>query len=66
MQIAGVNVLSLDRKSRGSFRGNQLGFIFQDFNKIWDGALFSPHLNLYPKPPNPEALDLLSRKRICL
>jgi putative ABC transport system ATP-binding protein len=34
LRIAGVNVLSLDRKASASFRGNHLGFIFQDFNLI--------------------------------
>ncbi len=32
--VAGTDVLHLDRKQSASFRGNNLGFIFQDFNLI--------------------------------
>ena len=34
LQVAGTDVLHLDRKQSASFRGNNLGFIFQDFNLI--------------------------------
>lgn len=34
MTIAGTDVLSLNRKSSAAFRGNNIGFIFQDFNLI--------------------------------
>src|SRR5512135_2634108 len=34
LEVAGTNVLNLDRKQSASFRGNNLGFIFQDFNLI--------------------------------
>jgi len=34
LTIAGVDVLSLDRKARAAFRGRHMGFIFQDFNLI--------------------------------
>ena len=32
--VAGRDVVSLDRKQRASFRGEHMGFIFQDFNLI--------------------------------
>ncbi len=32
--VAGTNVLNLDRKESASFRGANIGFIFQDFNLI--------------------------------
>jgi putative ABC transport system ATP-binding protein len=32
LEVAGTNVLDLDRRQSASFRGNNLGFIFQDFN----------------------------------
>jgi putative ABC transport system ATP-binding protein len=34
LSVAGTDVLHLDRKQSASFRGNHLGFIFQDFNLI--------------------------------
>ncbi len=34
LRVAGEDVLHLDRKQSASFRGNHLGFIFQDFNLI--------------------------------
>ena len=34
LAVAGTDVLRLDRKQSASFRGNNLGFIFQDFNLI--------------------------------
>lgn len=34
MNVAGTDVSALDRKQAASFRGNTLGFIFQDFNLI--------------------------------
>ena len=34
MEVAGTDVLHLDRKQSASFRGNNIGFIFQDFNLI--------------------------------
>ena len=34
LMVAGTDVLHLDRKQGASFRGNNLGFIFQDFNLI--------------------------------
>jgi len=32
--VADTDVLSLDRKQSATFRGNNIGFIFQDFNLI--------------------------------
>jgi putative ABC transport system ATP-binding protein len=32
LQVAGIDVLSLDRRKSADFRGKHLGFIFQDFN----------------------------------
>jgi len=34
LTVAGVDVSSLDRKKSAVFRGNNIGFIFQDFNLI--------------------------------
>jgi len=34
LEIAGTNVIFLDRKASASFRGSNIGFIFQDFNLI--------------------------------
>jgi len=34
LMVAGTNVLHLDRKQSASFRGRNIGFIFQDFNLI--------------------------------
>ena len=34
LEVAGTDVLHLDRRKSASFRGNNLGFIFQDFNLI--------------------------------
>ena len=34
LQVAGTDVLGLDRTQGAAFRGNHLGFIFQDFNLI--------------------------------
>jgi putative ABC transport system ATP-binding protein len=34
LQVAGVDVVKLDRKESARFRGNNIGFIFQDFNLI--------------------------------
>ncbi len=34
LQVAGVDVVKLDRKESARFRGNHIGFIFQDFNLI--------------------------------
>ena len=34
LEVAGTDVLHLDRKQSASFRGNNIGFIFQDFNLI--------------------------------
>jgi putative ABC transport system ATP-binding protein len=34
LSVAGTDVLSLDRKQSASFRGANIGFIFQDFNLI--------------------------------
>jgi len=34
LEVAGTDVLHLDRRQSASFRGNNLGFIFQDFNLI--------------------------------
>jgi putative ABC transport system ATP-binding protein len=34
LTVADTDVLSLDRKQGASFRGNNIGFIFQDFNLI--------------------------------
>jgi len=34
LQVAGTDVLHLDRSQGAAFRGNHLGFIFQDFNLI--------------------------------
>ena len=34
LMVAGTDVLHLDRKQAASFRGNHIGFIFQDFNLI--------------------------------
>lgn len=34
LEVAGTNVLHLDRKEAARFRGQHLGFIFQDFNLI--------------------------------
>jgi putative ABC transport system ATP-binding protein len=32
LQVAGVDVISLDRKSAAAFRGENIGFVFQSFN----------------------------------
>ena len=32
--VAGTDVLRLDRKQGAKFRGNNIGFIFQDFNRL--------------------------------
>jgi len=32
--VAGTDILHLDRKESASFRGNNIGFIFQDFNLL--------------------------------
>src|SRR4030042_3282384 len=34
LMVAGADVLHLDRKQAASFRGDNIGFIFQDFNLI--------------------------------
>jgi putative ABC transport system ATP-binding protein len=34
LKVAGEDIFHLDRKQSASFRGNNLGFIFQDFNLI--------------------------------
>src|SRR4030042_1910854 len=34
LEVAGTDVLHLDRKQSAAFRGNHLGFIFQDFNLL--------------------------------
>jgi putative ABC transport system ATP-binding protein len=34
LTVAGADVLHLDRKESASFRGNNIGFIFQDFNLL--------------------------------
>jgi len=34
LTVTGIDVVSLDRKQRASFRGKHIGFIFQDFNLI--------------------------------
>ncbi len=34
LKVAGTDVLALDRSEGAAFRGNHLGFIFQDFNLI--------------------------------
>ena len=34
LMVAGTDVLHLDRKQSASFRGSNIGFIFQDFNLI--------------------------------
>ena len=34
LQVAGTDVVHLDRNQSANFRGNHLGFIFQDFNLI--------------------------------
>ena len=34
IEVAGTDVSKLDRKQSASFRGNHIGFIFQDFNLI--------------------------------
>ena len=34
LEVVGTDVLHLDRKQSASFRGNNLGFIFQDFNLL--------------------------------
>jgi putative ABC transport system ATP-binding protein len=34
LTVADTNVLNLDRKQSASFRGNNIGFIFQDFNLL--------------------------------
>jgi putative ABC transport system ATP-binding protein len=34
LQVAGIDVVKLDRKESARFRGNNIGFIFQDFNLI--------------------------------
>ncbi len=34
LQVAGTDVVHLDRDQSANFRGNHLGFIFQDFNLI--------------------------------
>ena len=34
LQVAGTDVVHLDRNQSATFRGNYLGFIFQDFNLI--------------------------------
>ena len=34
LTVAGVDVSALDRKQSATFRGNNIGFIFQDFNLI--------------------------------
>jgi putative ABC transport system ATP-binding protein len=34
LQVAGVDVVKLDRKGSARFRGSNIGFIFQDFNLI--------------------------------
>jgi len=34
LMVAGTDVFHLDRKQSASFRGNNIGFIFQDFNLI--------------------------------
>jgi putative ABC transport system ATP-binding protein len=34
LAVVGTDVLQLDRKKAASFRGNHIGFIFQDFNLI--------------------------------
>lgn len=34
LKVADTDVLDLDRKQSASFRGNNIGFIFQDFNLI--------------------------------
>ncbi|MCK4910980.1 MAG: ATP-binding cassette domain-containing protein, partial [Thermodesulfovibrionales bacterium] len=32
LQVAGANISTLDRKQSARFRGDNIGFIFQDFN----------------------------------
>ena len=34
LEVAGTDVLHLDRKQSAKFRGDNLGFIFQDFNLL--------------------------------
>src|SRR4030066_18624 len=34
LTVAGTDILHLDRKESASFRGNNIGFIFQDFNLL--------------------------------
>jgi putative ABC transport system ATP-binding protein len=34
LEVVGTDVLQLDRKKSAAFRGNNLGFIFQDFNLL--------------------------------
>src|SRR4030067_23712 len=34
LMVAGTDVFHLDRKQAAAFRGNNIGFIFQDFNLI--------------------------------
>jgi putative ABC transport system ATP-binding protein len=34
LKVANTDVLALDRKESASFRGNNIGFIFQDFNLL--------------------------------
>ncbi|MGZ8444538.1 MAG: ATP-binding cassette domain-containing protein, partial [Candidatus Binatia bacterium] len=34
LQVAGINVLGLDRRQAAGFRGHNIGFIFQSFNLI--------------------------------
>jgi putative ABC transport system ATP-binding protein len=34
LMVAGTDVLRLDRKQSAKFRGNNIGFIFQDFNRL--------------------------------
>jgi putative ABC transport system ATP-binding protein len=55
LTVVDTNVLQLDRKQAASFRGNHIGFIFQDFNLIPVLTVFEnaeyPLLMIQNSPP---------------